>query len=315
MVLLIMNKLFKTVSQYKLITLISLIIILILTGAFWAYEKHPRYYLSAKFSDSGPLYKNMPVYYKGVLIGQLKKITITQDYKYSMAKIELYPKDPILYDNIVAKSKKIEFEDDYIDLIYPDPPSNTLLKSGAVIEGRGAFDMDLLLSDVADAEIMLPLFEHLSDLLVSANKTSNEVRNFFSDSRSVLKDSRQNLRQTSKNLSVTTKSLMTMSSRLNNYISENKVKNTTSNIDKSSDNIMTATENIKNITASVDCATRNLDKTVAKIDSTLSNTNAVASNAKVITNGFCQTLRKRFAGLRIIFGKVISNNSCQKNCR
>lgn len=307
-----MNKLFKTISKYNLITLISLIIILILTGVFLVHEKYPRYYLSAKFNDSGPLYKKMPVYYKGVLIGQIKEITISQDYKSSIAKIEFYPKKPIFYDNIVAKAKKIELEDDYIDLIYPDPPSSTALKSEAVIEGRGAFDMDLLLSDVADAEIMLPLFEHLSDLLVSANQTSNEITNFFADSRSVLKDSRQNLKQTSKNLAVSTKSIEMMAARFNNYISDNKVKNTTSNIDKSSDNIIAATENLKKITANVDCATRNIDKTIAKIDSTISNANSVASNANVITSGFCQILRKRFAGLRIMFGKVISNNSCQK---
>lgn len=302
-----MNKLFKIFSKYKLLILILFIFVLILTVGRLTSGEYSKYYLYAKFNDSGPLYKNMPVYYKGCLLGQTKKIKISSDYKFSLLKIEFYPKSPILYDNIVAKAKKLEIEDDYIDLVYTDSPSNTLLKRGGVIEGKGAFDMDSILSEVVDADVVIPLFQDLSDALGSINQTSTEVRKFFSDSRSTLKESRQNLKQTSKNLAITTQSLVTMTSRLNHYITDNKLKNTTSNIDKSSDNIVAATESIKNITTNIDCATRNLDKTMTKIDST-------ASDVNIITNGFCQILHKRFAGLRILFGKVISNNACQKNC-
>lgn len=307
MVFKIMNKLSKIFSKYKLIILIPLFVILFLILAFWLYEGHTRYYITAKFAESGPLYKNMPVYYKGYKIGRIENVRIRGDYKYTLAKIVFYPRKPKLSDNIVAKAKKLEMEDDYVDLIYPDPPSDTPLKSGGVIEGRGAFDMDSLLSDVADAEILEPLLEHFSDLLVSANQTSNEIRNFFADSRLILKDNRQNIRQTTVNLALSTKSLKKMTSKFNNSVTEDKLNNTVSNVGKSSTNILAATESIKNITASIDCATRNLDKTVAKIDSTV-------SNARTITRGICESLSKRFAGLRIIFGRPINKNKCPQKC-
>lgn len=302
-----MDKLFDIFYKYRVRILIPLFVVLSLLMIFHLYKVFFGYYLIAKFAESGPLYKNMPVYYKGYKIGRIENLRIRGDYKYTLVKIVFYPRKPKLSDNIVAKAKKLEMEDDYVDLIYPDPPSDTLLKSGGVIEGRGAFDMDSLLSDVADAEILEPLLEHFSDLLVSANKTSNEIRNFFADSRLILKDNRQNIRQTTEDLALSTKSLKKMTSKFNNSVTEDKLNNTVSNVGKSSTNILAATESIKNITASVDCATKNLDKTVAKIDSTV-------SNARAITRGFRESLSKRFAGLRIIFGKPINNNTCPQKC-
>lgn len=295
-----MNKLFEIFSKYKHAILVLLIFILVLLFIFWLYDVKFRYYLIAKFTKSGPLYANMPVYYKGYKIGKVKKIEPSRDYKYVFVKLVLYPEDPKLSEDIIAKAKRLDTREDYIDLITPDEPSTTLLKSGSVIDGEAAFDAETFLSDLADADIVIPLLQHFSDLLVGANKTSDEIRNFFVDSSSILHDNRQNIRQTTEHLVSSTKSLKKITSKFNNSVTEDRLSNTVSNVGKSSDNILSATESIKNITASVDCATRNLDKTVAKIDSTM-------SNVRVITRGFCETLSKRFAGLRIIFGKPINN--------
>lgn len=309
-----MNKMFKIFSNYRSIILAILLAILISALMLWVHEEFFAYYITAKFTDSGPLYKNMPVYYKGCRIGMIKTIRLSNDYKYSFAKIKLYPKEPKLSDNLVAKAKKLEQKDDYLDLIYTDPPSDTLLKNGGVIEGKGAFDIDLLLSDVADADILVPLLQHFSDLLVSADNTSNEIRSFFSDSRFILKDNKRNIKQTTTNLASSTKLIKNLTSKFNHSITDDKLNNTISSVDTSSANIMAATESIKNIAARLDCATRNLDRTVAKIDCMISEVNVIASNVKVITSSFCEVLGKRFAGLRIIFGKPIDSNKCQKKC-
>lgn len=302
-----MNKLFKIFSKYQIIILSLLFVTLFLIFILLLLKAESKYYLTAKFADTGPLYKDMPVYYKGYLIGKIKKVRLSDDYQYSLVNIEFYPKKPIFYDNIVAKAKKLETKDDYIDLIYPDPPTNTLLKDGGVIEGRGAFDMDLLLSDVADAEIMLPLFEHLSDVLVSANQTTKEIKSFFSDSRSILKDNRQNIKHT-------TESLNKITTNFSVSFDKDKLHNTASSVEKSAANIQVVTESAKNIAHNVDCATRNLDKTMEKVDSTLCEAHAVTTNARVITGGFRQVLAKRFAGLRIIFGKPLDKDKCSQNC-
>lgn len=308
-----MNKLFKIFSKYQFLIIISLFFVLALIYTFWQYDANTRFYIIAKFADSGPLYKNMPVFYKGYDIGHIKKINISPDYKYSLARMEFYPKNPKLYDNIVAKAKKLEEKDDYIDLIYPDPPSETLLKKGGVIEGRGAFDMDLFLSDVAEADILVPLLQNFSDVLVSAEKTSDEIKKFFSDARLILKDNRQNLNITTQNIAQTSKSLRITTSNFNNSITRDKLNSTTSNVYKSSDNILSVTESIKNITQNVDSATKNLDKTIAKVDCTITEANIIATNIRVITTSLCNALGKRFAGLKILFGKPM-NNQCPKKC-
>lgn len=305
-----MNKLFK----FRVIIIILIFFVLFSLGLFQLYNNHFKYHIIAKFAESGPLYTNMPVYYKGYNIGQTKKVKPSKDYKYTLVKIVLSPKEPKLPENIVAKVKKADSRKDYIDLIMSEAPSDTLLENGSTIVGEAAFDLEAFLSDIADSGIIVPLLQTFSDTLLSAGKTSEEIHRFFSDSRLILKDNRQNLKQTTKDLAEASKSLKKISSRFNTSITENKLNNTTLNIDKSSTNILAATESIKNITASVDCATRNLDKTMSKLDCTLSEANSVLSNVKAITNGLCETLGKRFAGLRIIFGKPMDKNKCPKNC-
>ncbi len=294
--------------------LACLALILISILSLISYERFFEYHITAKFSDSGPLYINMPVYYKGYKIGITKAIKLSEDYKYTLVKIRLYPQKPKLPDDIVAKAKKLGIKKDYIDLIISDEPSTTLLKNGGIIKGEPAFDVEGFLSDIADSDIIIPLLQNFSDVLVSANKTSGEIKNFFSDMRSTLKDNRQNLNQTTKNFAISAKSFTKITSKFDNSISEDKLNNTTSNVDKSSTNIRVATENIKNITGDIKNATKNLDKTVAKIDCTISETKAIASNVKIITGGFCETLSKRFAGLRIIFGKPLNKNKCLGKC-
>lgn len=309
-----MNKSFNTYTTYGLIILISLFFILVLTFVFKLSESRSRYYIIAKFSESGPLYKNMPVYYKGVKIGQAKDIKISDDYQYSLVKIELYPSKPKLSTDIVAKVKNHNVRKEYIDLSVPDQASSTLLKNGSTIDGEGAFDLEAFLSDIADSGLIIPLLQTFSDTLASINKTSVQVENFFTDSRSILKDNRQNIKQSTKDFAQTSKSLTKLTSNINNSITEEKINSTTSSINKSSNNVLTATETIKDITKNIDSATKNLDKTIAKIDCTISEANKITTNVKVITCGLRETLEKRFAGMRIMFGKPLNKNGCVKNC-
>lgn len=308
-----MRKLSNIFLKCRLIILFLLLFTLASWGLFKIYD-HYSFHIMVKFTESGPLYKDMQVCYKGYLIGRTQKVIISDDYKYTLLKIVLYPKNPKIPSDVVASVKQHDILGDYIDLAAPEEPSTTLLANNAIIEGKPIFDFGAFFSDIADSGLIIPLIQNFSDTLVSANQTSVEIKNFFSDSRFILKDNRQNLKQTTKNLSVATKSLKKLTAKFNKATPEDKLNNTTLNIDKSADNIQAATESVKNITQSVDCATRNLDKTIAKIDSTISEANAVASNVRAITSGLCEALSKRFAGLRIIFGKPMDKSKCPKNC-
>lgn len=308
-----MGKLFNIIYKNRVKFLFILFLILILLGAFQLYNSS-RYYLFAKFVESGPLYIGMPVYYKGYDIGKIKKIQPSKDYKYTFVEIIFYPKEPKLPKGIIAKAKTLYSEKKYINLVAPDEPSNILLKKGSTIDGEPEFDVEEFLYDVADPQIISALLQSTLDVMTSITKTSNEIRTFFADSRLILRDNRRNIKQTLQNLALSTKSLKKITSRFNNSITDGKLNNTTSNVDKSSTNILIATENIKNITASIDCATRNLDKTVAKIDCTLCEAGKIACNVRAITSSLREALGKRFAGLRIIFGRPINKNKCCDKC-
>lgn len=291
-----MNKLLK----FGVIIIFLLIFVLIFLGLFNLYQDNSRYHIFVKFTKSGPLYKEMPVCFKGYEIGETQKVTLSDDYKYTLVKIVIFPKNPKLPKHMEAVVKKHDFLGNYIDLIPSDEPTPEILSNGDTIDGTPIFDLGTFLSDIADSGLIVPLIQNFSDAALSLNETSNRIGNFFSDSSSVLKDNRQNLKHT-------TESLNKITSNFNTSFSKDKLDSTTSSVNNSASNIQTITESVKNITQSVDCATKNLDKTMAKIDCT-------ASNVKVITGGFREVMGRRFAGLRIIFGKPLNNNNCRQNC-
>lgn len=296
MVVKFMNKtLINIFLKYKVIIITSLLLALISLGLFNLFKEHSRYHIFVKFAKSGPLYKGMPVCFKGYEIGQTQEVILSEDYKYTLVKIILFPKNPKLPKVIEAVVKKHDFLGNYIDLVDLEEPSTELLKNGDIINGKPLFDIGTFLSEIDDSGILIPLLQNYSDTALSISKTSGKIGDFFSDSRSILTDNRQNLKHT-------TESLNQITSNFNTSFSKDKLNDTTSSINKSATNIQAITENVKNITQSVDCATKNLDKTIAKIDCT-------ASNVKVITGGFREVMGKRFAGLRIILGKPLNKNN------
>lgn len=307
-----MTKQFSVLSKSKLI--IFILIILIITTAFWLYRDYSQFNFTIKFSETGPLRTRLPVFFKGYRIGEIRKVSLTDDYKYSLAKIVLYPQNPKLSKDITAKVKHHDVIKDYIELANTDEPSTELLKKGDIIDGEKGFDLQDFLADIQNADVIVPMLQSFSDTLTSIKGTSNKIGIFFTDSRSILQDNKQNLNETTKYLVQSTKSMKKLTSRLNNSISDDKINNTTGNINKSSANILEASENIKKISQNVNCATRNLDQTMAKIDCTLADTKLITSNVKTITCGFKETLGKRLGGFRIIFGKPVKNNACCKSC-
>lgn len=293
--------------KFRRIILVSLFIILASLGAFNLYEDHFRYHINVKFLESGPLFKGMPVCFKGYQIGRTQKVTLSEDYKYTLVKIVIYPKNPKFPKDMTGVVRKHDMLGNYIDLVVSKEPSARLLKNGDIINGKSVFDIGTFLAKIDDSDILIPLLQNYSNTALNISKTSTKIDDFFSDSRSILKDNRQNLKRT-------TESLNKITLNFNTSFSKNKLNNTTSSLEKSATNIESATESVKNIVQSVDCATKNLDKTMERIDSTLCEAHAVASNANVITSGFREVMCKKFAGLRIIFGKPLNKNKCLKNC-
>lgn len=295
MVLKFMNKLVNIILILLFIAFISL-------GIFKLYD-YSRFHIMVKFVASGPLFKNMPVCFKGYRIGRTQKVMLSEDYKYTLVKILLYPKNPKIPKDTVGVVKKHDMLGNYIDLIAAEKHSAAILQNGDIISGRPIFDIGTFLAKIDDSDILIPLLKNYSNTALNISKTSTNIDNFFTDSRSVLKDNRQNLKHT-------TESLNKITGNFSVSFDKDKIRKTASSVEKSAANIQAATESAKNVVQNVDYATRNLDKTMEKVDSTLCEAHAVATNARVITGGFREVLAKRFAGLRIIFGKPLNENKC-----
>lgn len=306
MVLQFINKVFDIFLKLGVLVLILLFISIIASSIFKLYDLS-RYHIMVKFTESGPLFKNMPVCFKGYRIGSTQKVILSEDYKYTLLKIVLYPKNPRLPKDLTGVVRKHDMLGNYIDLVVSRDASSAILQNGDTINGKPIFDVGTFLAKIDDSDILIPLLQNYSDTALNISKTSTNVDNFFTDSRSILKDNRQNLKHT-------TESLNKITTNFSVSFDKDKLHNTASSVEKSAANIQIATESAKNIAHNVDCATRNLDKTMEKVDSTLCEAHAVATNARVITGGFREALAKRFAGLRIIFGKPLNKNKCSPNC-
>jgi ABC-type transporter Mla subunit MlaD len=331
----------------EIIILLTVLFIVIVNFAVYKKYFEPKLVITARFQELGPLSKSMPVYYKGYNIGKTIDISPSEDYKYTLVKIALFPKKIALPINIIAKVKKLGIEQHYIELIYPEKPFAKFLTNDSIIEGKTTADLASFMEAQADSGKLFSIMADVSKTLGSFDKTGKESEKFFKELTNVLKENRQyihdsakntsesleNINKTTKSLndiigdkkikkdlreiisysSQATKNVDKISGNINELTADKKLKATIENMNTSSENLKKAATNIENITRNIDNSTKNLDKTMEKIDSTITETQAAASNINGITKGVQSLLCKRFAGIRIFFGKTSTCNSCNNN--
>lgn len=303
------------------------LVLIILGINFFNANYNYHMYITAQFSELGPIYSSMPVYYKGYKIGKTKDIEPSQDYKHTLVKIILYPKRLELPDNIVAEVQKMKNNKNYLELKYPQTPSEKMLKNGDSIDGKTAVDIESFMTAQAESGQLSSLSTNLLDSTSTLISTLEIMGDFFDQLTIMVKENRPNIKMTTTHTANAAKNLDEITTNLNHAMNEDQLKGTFSNINKSSSNInlsteevhksatniTTATENLKNITGNIDKATKNLDKTMNKIDTVADDGKCITSNVKGITQGFCETLSKRFGGFRMMFGKPMHNKKC--NCK
>ena len=209
-----------------------------------------------------------------------------------------------------SKNKK-----DYIELEYPDAPSITFLKNHSIIQGKKGLNIGDYIDKQAEAGGLDEIKENLNNTVASAGDTLDALTELFGTANSILNDLRPSLKITAENLAETSRNLKETSDeinlslkprRLNNSIAN--IEQTTKNIERTTKNLETASSDITKTTAHVNSDTINIiDCVIANINTIIDNINLVINNTNDIIKGFQQTLNKRFAGMRIIFGKAVQN--------
>lgn len=306
----------KVSLKYILITFLTLLLLFLITESVLFYKSNFKYSMAIniRFKELGPIYSSMPVYYKGYKIGKTKRIKPSHDYKYTIVQVILYPENLSLPENIGAKVKKLDNGKDYIEVLYPNTPSLITLKNNATIEGTTAADIESFMSAQIESGVLSSMGENMNKTLSSIEITSYELNGFFKDLRVILQENRPNIKKSTDETREILENVNSITKKIDNSLPEENLKNITRNMSGSSTDLKGTTENLLTISQNINEATKDLDKTMAKIDATVEEAHTTAKNASGISCGIKQLLEKRFAGLRLFFGKP-TNPKNYPNCK
>lgn len=293
---------FKKKEKIKRLLIIT-IIFLIIAGV---YIYNSTYYIIVRFDELGPLTKNMSAYYNGFKVGRIVNIEPDIDFKHTLVKVNLIHTDLNLPQNTVAYVESFPNGELYLQFLYPQSPSLIKLKRGDVLEGIGQSNLEQFMMGQSISGMTDVVSVYIIKALNSADAANQEIKLFFEAATDIIEENTQVINTAVTNTRATTKSLAQMaenlnqaSKKINDALDEEILRDTTSNIKDTTDNIAKAT--------------KDMDKTMQKIDDTITHANATAQNLNSMTSGLNETLCKRFAGMRIIFGTPVKAKNCTKN--
>lgn len=290
--------------------LIFLFVSLIVLGV---YIYNSTNYIIIRFNELGPLTKNMSAYYNGFKIGYITKISPDDDFKHIIVKVRLFQKDINLPQNITAYVERFPTGELYLQFLYPQSPSLRLIKRGDMVEGisQSSVEQFMLGQNVSGMTDIVSI--HVIKALNATEIANHEMKVFFQNTSKLIEENRASIKASVNNTEKMTKNLAQMAQNLNqttkkinDSLDAETIRATTINVKDSTSYIKTSTENIAN-------ATKDLDKTVKKIDDTIVKVNESADNINSITAGINETLGKKFAGMRILFGTAVPQKSSQRN--
>lgn len=160
------------------------------------------YNVKANFVAGGGLYDNANVTYRGVTIGRVESVGLTNDGV--VADMRLNSNTPVP-DNVTATVKSVSaVGEQYIDLVPPDDPSNDVLQNDAVIPvDRTAIGQDIAgLLTQADDLVNSIGDSRLQDLLRETFKAFNgsgpELARLIQSSRLLVDEANANYGQTTQ---------------------------------------------------------------------------------------------------------------------
>ena len=294
-----MNNLYKS--------LILLVLLASIGITYYFYKTNT--YITAEFKNLRPFHDRAPIYYNGFKIGKVVKVRPNKTYTSTIVTMRLHPHDLKLPVNISVNLKKEknrwDKKFDYIDIIYPEEPSQFFLKDGDRIAGDTTIDMESYLAN-QDPDSLDAIKADAAEAVKNLNVTIQVLGDLFSTLNTMASDVSPNVVKASSNLQHSTENFV--------KISKN-VDLTTSNLNGAfDDKRMDATaKNVQLVTRNVKLMTNELNKTIPQLGCTIEEVNKVLCNIDEMTTGLNCTMKKPFGGLRLIFGSPVAQKKC--GCR
>lgn len=270
-------------------------------------------HITAVFEDLEPFPKNLNVYYKGFKLGRTVRVHPSKDFMNTHVEMILNAKNLRLPDNTTAKMKS-KNKKDYIELEYPNTPSITFLKNHSIIRGTKGLNIGDYIDKQAEAGGLDEIKDNLNDTVASAGDTLDALTELFGTANDILKDIRPSLKITAENMAETSKNLKETSAEINQSLKPKRLSNSVANIEHTTKNIERTTKNLENASLDITKTTKHINtETISIVDCVIANINTIIDNINVVINntndiviGFQKTLNKRFAGMKIMFGRPIS---------
>lgn len=286
--------------KMKIFTILSsilLAIIITFSSIFfinYLIHRSTQTHIMAEFRELTPLNSKMPVYFKGFKIGKVTKIEPNENFQTTLMHITLFPEKINLPQNVYLHVKNYKKNLTYAELELPQEPSTKKLKGGNIIKGKTSVTFDSFMENGSFELIVVTLGE----IMVNTNSAMKEIDGLMKDIRLSFKNNENFISVSTRNLSQATGHLTRTSLNISSTVDQKT-------LDKTMKNLEAATYNMKNITKNIDCATRNLSQTMEHV-------NGISENVDEITNSVNCTMKSRFGGLRLFFGKTDQNCKCKK---
>ena len=266
--------------------LISIILLFVLVFYIF-YREFACMHLFAKFKELRPIHGNIPIYYKGIIVGKTTGKKHSGDGLHTIIKLVLYPNKLMLPINTkiyLKKEKKDNKEKDFLEFIYPKNPSKILISNYATLDGFVSSDMDIFLAS-QNPESIEAIRENLF-------KTIQNLANATQTLSEILDNVNSTLISSKKNIINTTKNIENMTNKVDNSLNQDALDDTMLNIEQTTRNIN-------------DILTDTNTSLMPSVNSTANNVDGITENINAITCGIRKTLRKKCGMIRLIFGQVI----------
>ncbi len=279
---------------------------LIITGSiFFLFYILGQIRVTVDFQELEPFRHSLPVYYKGFKLGHTVKVYPSPDFHTTRVDLKLRLKELELPANTTAMIRRKD-KKDYIELVYPNAPYLAKLRNHSLIEGTKGLNFESFIQDQAKNGGLDEIKDNVNGTIQSAGKTFDALTEMINVLTGILEDVRPTINDTVMNVNVASRHLADASYNVQSTLQEGYINSTLENLERTSVNLVKTTQNITGVTDNVNNNSINLLNCVIK------NINTVVSNVNVIIVGLGETLKKRFAGIRLIFGKAIDCSACDK---
>ena len=279
--------------EYYIYTVIGILIV------FYVIYLLSQICVTVDFKELEPFKGSLPVFYKGFRLGHTSRVYPGPDYQSTRVDLQIRRRNLELPENTYAIIRRKD-KKDYIELVYPNSPYLAPLRNKSIIEGQKGVNFETFIQDQAKNGGLDEMKEHVNNTIVSAGKTFDALTEMVNVMTSILEDVKPSISESADNLTITTRNLADASYNVRTSVQGDYISNTLYNLERTSENLALTTRNITGITGNVNNTSVNL------VNCVIRNINTVINNVNEIIIGIGNTLKKRGGGLRLIFGKTMS---------